>query len=155
MHMERKDCWQLTRRPATAAVGLAAAMAAAVAAGPELATLEVEITGFKHAEGELAIALFDTAEGYETQTDAVHRAYLPIQNNESQWVLEALPAGEYALIAYHDENGNREIDLRIFGMPKEPVAVSNDARGRFGPPRFDAAKFDVDAPLTRHTLELR
>jgi uncharacterized protein (DUF2141 family) len=59
------------------------------------------------------------------------------------------------LIAYHDQNGNGEIDMRILGMPKEPVGVSNDARGRFGPPKFDAAKFTLVAPLTRHSFELR
>lgn len=125
------------------------------AAEPETAALEVEIAGFESADGELAIALFDTAEGYSTQTDAVRKAYLPIENGKSRWVLEDLPVGEYALIAYHDENGNRQIDMRIFGMPKEPVGVSNDARGLFGPPKFEAAKFELNAPLTRHALELR
>lgn len=127
---------------------------AADSAGQTLATLEVAITGFDSARGELAIALFDSTEGYATQTNAVRKAFLPIENGRSRWVLEDVPVGRYALIAYHDENGNREIDLRLLGIPKEPVGVSNDARGRFGPPSFDAASFEVSAPLTRHALEL-
>ena len=122
---------------------------------PMLARLEVEVTGFESSQGELAIALFDSAEGYANQTNAVRKAYLAIENGKSRWVLDDLPVGEYALIAYHDLNGNREIDMRFFGMPKESVGVSNDARGRFGPPKFDAAKFELLAPLTRHAFELR
>lgn len=105
--------------------------------------------------GRLAIALFDTAEDYATQTNAVRRAWLGIDDGRSRWTVEDLPEGEYALIAYQDLNGNEQIDMRLLGMPKEPVGVSNDARGLFGPPRFEAAKFRFEAPLTRHRFRLR
>jgi uncharacterized protein (DUF2141 family) len=118
-------------------------------------TLEVRITGFESAEGKLAIALFANDDDYSTQSNAIRRAYLPISNMESQWAISDLPEGSYALIAYHDENDNGQIDMRVFGMPKEPVGVSNDARGVFGPPRFKAAKFEFLAPLTRHEIKLR
>jgi uncharacterized protein (DUF2141 family) len=117
--------------------------------------LEVRIVGFESEEGRLAIALFAREEDYATQTNAVHKAYLEIRDGESRWTIADLPAGNYALIAYHDENGNREIDMRVLGMPKEPIGVSNDARGVFGPPRFDAARFTVAGPLTQHAITLR
>jgi len=118
-------------------------------------TLEVVIGGFESDSGHLAIALFASAADYQTQSNAVRRAYLPIGNLESRWEIPDLPEGSYALIAYHDENDNQQIDMRVFGMPKEPVGVSNDARGVFGPPRFKAAKFEFVAPLTQHALTLR
>ena len=117
-------------------------------------TLHVRITGFKTSEGELAIALFDSEDDYRTQSNAIRRAYLPVEKLATEWRVEDLPAGNYAVIAYHDENGNREIDFRLLGMPKEPVAVSNDARGVFGPPKFDAAKFEVRPPVTRIAIRL-
>jgi uncharacterized protein (DUF2141 family) len=118
-------------------------------------TLEVRITGFKSEQGRLAIALFANAEDYAIQENAVRRAWLDIANGVSIWRVQDLPEGEYALIAYQDENGNEQIDMRVFGMPKEPVGVSNNARGRFGPPSFKAARFQFEAPLTRHELKLR
>ena len=118
--------------------------------------LQVWITGFESTEGALAIALFDNAADYESQSNAVRRAWLDVSGAEVVWEVESLPAGDYALIAYQDTNGNREIDFRILGMPKEPVGVSNNARGLFGPPGFDAAKFPVGDDGTAHQhLRLR
>jgi uncharacterized protein (DUF2141 family) len=118
--------------------------------------LHVRITGFESADGALAIALFANEADYERQTNAVRRAWLEVSGSEAEWTLEALPAGDYALIAYHDLNGNKELDFRLLGMPKEPIGVSNNARGAFGPPRFDAAKFPVDEDeTTRQHLRLR
>jgi uncharacterized protein (DUF2141 family) len=139
----------------TAVSSLAAALLIAQAAAGA-GTLHVRITGFESTDGELAIALFANEEDYESQSNAVRRAWLEISGDETEWTVEGLSAGEYALIAYHDTNGNGEIDFRLLGMPKEPVGVSNNARGAFGPPRFEAAKFLVsDDEITRQHLRLR
>jgi uncharacterized protein (DUF2141 family) len=118
-------------------------------------TLEVTVTGFESSAGRLAIALFANADDYETQQNAVRRAWLPITEHGSFWRIQNLPHGEYALVAYQDLNGNEQIDMRFFGLPKEPVAVSNNARGRFGPPGFEAARFEFSGTRTRHDIELR
>ena len=123
--------------------------------GAALGTLEVTVISSNTEHGEIAIALFANAHDYSTQSNAVRRAWLPVENGRSRWTIASLPVGEYALIAYQDLNGNRQIDMRVLGMPKEPVGVSNDARGLFGPPRFEAAKFALDAPITHHELKLR
>ena len=124
-------------------------------ASQESATLEVRITGFDSPEGRLAVALFATSADYETQENAVQRAWLDIDSAGTVWTAANLSPGEYAVIVYQDVNGNEQIDLRILGMPKEPVGVSNNARGFFGPPRFRSAKFEVTGPVTRHEIELR
>jgi len=123
--------------------------------GAAVGTLEVRITGFESGRGQLAIALFASADDYSTQENAVRRAWLDIRQEGTVWTVHDLPEGDYALIAYQDENDNRQIDLRVLGLPREPVGVSNNARGLFGPPRFRAARFRMTAPLTRHAIELR
>lgn len=138
-----------------AAWSLVAAGAIAQAAAGA-GTLHVRITGFKSTDGALAIALFDNEADYQSQTNAVRREWLDVSSGGVEWKVEALPPGEYAVIAYHDTNGNEKIDFRLLGMPKEPVGVSNNARGAFGPPRFDAAKFWVrDDETARQHLRLR
>lgn len=52
-------------------------------------------------------------------------------------------AGDYALAILHDENGNARADM-LLGIPREGVGFSRDPRIRFGPPKFEAARFRVD-----------
>ena len=42
-----------------------------------------------------------------------------------------------------DLNGNGEMDTNFLGIPKEPFGFSNNAKGKLGPPSFDAAAFQV------------
>ena len=64
-------------------------------------------------------------------------------------VLKDLPEGEYAVVAFHDENGNGELDRNVLGIPTEGHAFSNDATGRMGPPAFaDAAVTVGSDPAT-------
>lgn len=53
---------------------------------------------------------------------------------------DAFPAGEYAIHVMHDLNGNGELDSNLVGMPNGPWGMSNNARGNFGPSKFDDAK---------------
>ena len=49
--------------------------------------------------------------------------------------------GAYAVSVFHDENSNGKLDTKFMGIPREGVGASNNARGHFGPPKFDAAAF--------------
>lgn len=133
----------------------AALLAAATASAEErAATLEVTVRGLRSADGAVAVALFDDRARFDARTDAIRKAYLTIDGAEAHWLVEGLPAGDYALLAYHDENGNGELDFRPLGIPKEPFAVSNGATRLLGPPRFDSAKFAVGHEPSSVTLEL-
>jgi uncharacterized protein (DUF2141 family) len=56
-------------------------------------------------------------------------------------VFHDIPAGTYGLSAFHDQNENGKLDTNFLGMPVEDYCASNEARGVFGPPSFDDAKF--------------
>jgi uncharacterized protein (DUF2141 family) len=74
---------------------------------------------------------------------------------EPSVVVRGLPAGTYAVQAFHDENGNDDFDRARTGWPLEGLAFSRDAPMRFGPPRFADAAFEVgDAPV-RVTVTVR
>ena len=57
-------------------------------------------------------------------------------------MIAGVPAGQYAAQAFHDENRNHDIDRAIFGIPKEGVGFSRDARIRFSPPKWEEAVFN-------------
>lgn len=53
-----------------------------------------------------------------------------------------LPSADYAVAMIHDENGNGRLDT-IMAMPREGFGFSRNPAIRFGPPRFDSARFAV------------
>lgn len=55
-----------------------------------------------------------------------------------------LPSGEYALVVYHDENGNGRLDENFIGIPSEPLGFSNRYWPQ-GPPTFSRAAFKLEA----------
>jgi uncharacterized protein (DUF2141 family) len=61
---------------------------------------------------------------------------------------DPVPNGEYAVRFYQDENGNSELDLGLFGIPKEGVGCSNDARGFMSAPSLEDMLFQVSGPTS-------
>src|SRR3546814_5617415 len=73
----------------------------------------------------------------------------------SDLVFKDLPPGRYAVLAYHDENGNGELDRRFGMIPTEGYGLSNNPKV-MGPPSFEDSAFEVPAgEPTRVTLEMR
>lgn len=114
--------------------------------------LTVNIEGIEKAQGTIMMGLFD-AETY-SGNGAVDGASLKVEGDRVSAVFEGLTPGEYAIKLYHDVNDDGEMNTNPFGMPTEPFAFSNDAKGRFGPAKWDAAKFVVEADGTTHTITL-
>lgn len=105
-------------------------------------SLTVTILNFRNNQGQVSVALYNREEGYPKSPDkALKIVTAPISNKKSVIVFESLPPGEYAISVFHDENKNGKMDSNFFGIPKEGVGASNDARGHMGPPRYKDAKF--------------
>ncbi|MGB1361379.1 MAG: DUF2141 domain-containing protein [Alphaproteobacteria bacterium] len=67
-----------------------------------------------------------------------------------------LPKGEYAAVAYHDINGDGELNkVPIVGLPTEPYGFSNDARGAFGPASFNEAMFEIDKDTVEISFDVQ
>ena len=118
-------------------------------------SLTLVVPGLASDEGKVIIALFDSAEGFEEESAFVRSAFVEPENRGAVWTFGDLPFGEYAVRLFHDENGNEKLDTNWMGIPKEPYGFSNDARGKFGPPGYEAAKFrfDSDGLTLQVTLE--
>ncbi|MBL7115015.1 MAG: MipA/OmpV family protein [Kiritimatiellae bacterium] len=100
------------------------------------------------ATGTVAFAFFDSANAFGDLRDPVKVLTRPL-DRRSQYLLEELPPGEYALLVYHDENSNRRIDKTFIGIPKEPLGFSNRYRPK-GPPSYSRAVFTLEEGRPRH-----
>ena len=107
------------------------------------ASLTVRVVGLESSAGEVALALYATAETFDARQDPVAKARLPIESGSVSWQVTDLVPGRYALAAYHDADADGELDRGVGGWPTESYGFSNDARGVLGPPGFNAAALSL------------
>jgi uncharacterized protein (DUF2141 family) len=112
--------------------------------------VNVTVTGLEDREGEVLLALFLDEEGWPGEQElAFGTRALSIDGGTATADFEDVPAGPFAVSVFHDENGNRELDTGLFGMPTEDYGFSRDARGTFGPPSFEDARLELTAGETK------
>jgi len=132
---------------------LAAASTCLVAAPLASASdLTVTVEGIAQTQGSIMLGLFDET-SYKGD-GAVNGANLVVESDSVSVTFEGLEPGEYAVRLYHDLNDDGEMNTNPFGIPTEPYAFSNDAKGRFGPAKWEDAKFTVEADGTSHTITM-
>uniref|UniRef100_A0A7V2ZL40 DUF2141 domain-containing protein n=1 Tax=Ignavibacterium album TaxID=591197 RepID=A0A7V2ZL40_9BACT len=106
--------------------------------------LTVKIKGLKNNQGTVKIALCNSAENYKNDRSPFKAAILEINNNEVIATFDDLTIGNYAVKAFHDVNNNDDFDTNFLGIPKEDYGFSNNVKGLFGPPSWEAAKFQLN-----------
>ncbi|WP_353069907.1 DUF2141 domain-containing protein [Tunturibacter empetritectus] len=118
--------------------------------------LTVKVTGLRSSNGKVRIELFNSAKGFPKEdANALQSVWIDAsqaQQGTIQTTFKDLPSGDYAVLTFHDENGNGILDRGAFGRPKEGFAVSNNATGH--PPSFDASKFSLTASEQSVSLTL-
>jgi uncharacterized protein (DUF2141 family) len=99
-------------------------------------------------------ALFDSKAAYDANTRPIRTWTLPADGGDFSVTVAGLPPGDYALKSFHDLDGNGKMNFNPLGMPMEPYAFSNNARGLFGPPAWRAAVFHVAAGANDEAIQL-
>jgi uncharacterized protein (DUF2141 family) len=115
------------------------------ASEPATTSLRVELTGLAGAQGNLYIAVYDSDDTWLGDETVLEQKVVIADARDGELVSAELqlPPGEYALSIFHDSNNNGELDTNFMGIPKEPVALSNNARPKFGAPKYKDAVFTV------------
>lgn len=108
--------------------------------------LEIKVSNISNARGSLKVALYDDGR-YWLDTKAkqppFRDASLPVTDTgDASIVFADVPAGTYAVSVFHDLDGNEQLDTNFVGFPKEPYGFSGEP-GRFGPPGFEKASFEL------------
>jgi len=107
-------------------------------------SITVDMSDIRNSDGNVKITLFDTSEGYPEDTGSVAEyAYSDIVDGKASCKFEGIAAGTYAIIILHDEDQDGDMTFNAVGIPKEGVGVSNNAKMKFGPPKWEDSKFEV------------
>ena len=125
---------------------LLTAIVAGLVAAPALAAdLTIEVHGIRSGDGQLYVAVHtpETKDTFPAVTGKATGLDQPARIGTLRFVLRDLHPGQYAVNAFHDENGNGEFDTNLFGIPSEGYGFANDPDAMFGPPDFEAAAVNV------------
>lgn len=110
-------------------------------------SLTVRVSGATASTGQAICSLFDSAESY--LEEPVFSATQPVDAvGGAVFVFQDLAPGVYAVSVVYDEDNNGKLNTGFLGIPTELVAMSNNAKGRFGPPSFAKTRFDLATDAT-------
>jgi uncharacterized protein (DUF2141 family) len=119
------------------------------------ASLTVQVEGLKDDRGTVHASLYASEDGFPTRPEkALRQVDVKIEGGRARVVFEGIPPGDYAVAAYHDENGDGKLDTGFLGIPSEGLASSNDAKGFMGPPSFEKARVAVGPGENRITVRI-
>ncbi|MBN2543987.1 DUF2141 domain-containing protein [bacterium] len=104
------------------------------------------VNNLRNEKGLVRMALFNSPDGFPKDKEKVFRsAQATIKDGTSKVVYDNLPYGTYAIVLLHDENLDDDMNYNFLGIPKEGYGASNDAVRKFAAPKFEDAKFMLEA----------
>jgi uncharacterized protein (DUF2141 family) len=107
--------------------------------------LTVRVTGIADAAGQIRVAACTQAEFLKTCRLV---ASAPAKVGTLDVRLGSVPAGRYAIQAFHDRDADGKLATNLIGIPSEPFGLSRAPSMRFGPPAFADAAVEIDARQT-------
>lgn len=104
-------------------------------------TVEVYISGFENNMGKAMIGLYNSENDFLKKE--FKSALSEILNENATTMFTNLPDGKYAVSVFHDEDNDNEFDMLLGFIPQEDYGNSNNIPPRFGPPKWEDAKFEI------------
>ncbi len=104
--------------------------------------LKVQLEKLRNSKGVVEVKLLDEHE------ELIEKTRVKVNNKSAEVVFKGVIPNQYTLLYYHDENENKEMDKNFVGMPIEGYGFSNNAEGRFGPPKLEERLFKVSSDTT-------
>ncbi len=124
--------------------------------GVQAGELKLELLGKGMAGNQIRVAVYSANAPEQFPSDEkFYRGAVNEATDDSLTVtVPDLPPGKYAVAAYVDNNKNGKQDKNFLGVPTEIYGFSNDVRGKFGPPDFSAAVFEVGENIVSKAIHL-
>jgi len=113
--------------------------------------IAVELTGVTVNGGDVHVFVFSNEQDYKK--DIRFKSFVMESANSVLVYILDLPEGEYLISAFQDTNGNGKTDTGFFGIPKEPIGITN-YNGRGAPGGFNKHKVLVNNSTIKISVNL-
>lgn len=110
--------------------------------------LTVKITNLAHTRGAVEIGLYNVEDHFPSPGKQWKMARPVVNGNTVTYYFRGIPAGDYAIATYHDENGDGKCNKNMIGVPTEAYAFSNNIRPFLSAPNFKSCRFWVTEDRT-------
>lgn len=127
--------------PAFADSAPAASEKPVVQADADAVVLAIELAG-GDVGGRVGVTVYDSEGAFLEAPAAKHEAHLN-KDGVALVRLADLKPGDYAFVAYFDENGDGKLNRSALGKPKEPYIFSKNVKPKLRKPTFDETKVSV------------
>ena len=107
--------------------------------------LNLKVTGIKEIKGELVIGLFNNQKTWLKKGKEFSKKIIKITARKESIVFDNIPAGNYAISLFQDENMDGKVNRSLIGIPKEGYGFSNNARVTIKAPGFKKSSFLVNS----------
>ncbi|MDH5376843.1 MAG: DUF2141 domain-containing protein [Gammaproteobacteria bacterium] len=146
---------KLSISPTLALGATCLAIAATAPVQAEDAALVFSVNQLTHDGGQLGVNLFRAQS--EMFEHPYKKGFAQIKNGQAQIIFKDLPRGDYAAVAFHDENANRDLDHNVLRFPAEPLGFTGGFElGIFsGMPTFQKLKFAYPGQLQHITIAVK
>ncbi|EZH74199.1 hypothetical protein ATO12_15120 [Aquimarina atlantica] len=114
-------------------------------------SLTVIVSNIESNQGTIQVGLYNSKGGF------LNKIYQSISTKAKigsvEVIFKNIPKGEYAISLYHDTDGNQKLNT-FLSIPTEPYGISNNVKGRFGPPKWEDAKFSISDKTIVQSIKL-
>jgi len=104
--------------------------------------LTVNLAQIKNDKGNVFVELYSDPATFRKSAKAFKIIKTQAVEGALTITFDDLAAGTYAVLTYHDEDGNNEMNKRFGMIPTEGYGLSNNPKV-MGPPSFKDSQFDV------------
>jgi uncharacterized protein (DUF2141 family) len=121
------------------------------------ANLRVIATNVQSDKGQIVVWVYDKKDDWLSDRYRTVKSVKVAGNRAGDSVVVELllPPGEYALSVFQDLDDDTKLKSNFMGIPKEPAALSNNARPKFGPPKYKDAAFTIGKDPVEQKLALQ
>lgn len=117
--------------------------------------LKLTLNGSGFSGKNLYVTVHSLVADFPDRDDKAIKRVVAAGRDSTELLIPNLSPGDYAVAVFADVNANGKLDSNFIDKPKEPVGISRDAKGRFGPPKFADAVFKVGDGVTMQSIQIK